>query len=399
MSLSINNPYADVDFSTVEQHKVEFHNHVRGWAEAPHEVVDLYSGDGEDMDGQTLTDDRRYTCFAVGDKGAEPMRWPWTEFTQAPDAEGDWEDRDPENVGLDGVISFPAAEITKAQHVNTVFSTLTNDDIGDPEDRYEMIQMIVDDDTTDEPETMIVDAHPSRRYEPDDIQTGIDEHTDQYADISMDDGLIGFEVMNARSTSNAGGGIKRRMQDVALWDGLLEIFMPDRPIWGFGVDDPHTDWSITGGTQSIDKRVTVVLLDPSDFDPSNQDASREAAASAFKTGQLFFGERNQFNGDPEAGATIPTIDDIDIDGTEITITASDFSQIRWISSGNLVGTGSSIEVSGTHIPYIRAEVWGNPDSVLMTQPFGVDVEDSTYRFTGESTHKLESDAKYSFDPS
>lgn len=350
-------PYEDVDWDTVEYHKSEWHNHIRGDMETAHDLVDMYAGDGPDPAGNTLADGEEYTVLAAGNKGNMPMLWPWTEFSQIDSA---YDDRDPQSMG---VVAFPAAEIQKPQHMCSIFSTLQDEDIESDFDTSlsEHVGNILSEDgkALPEGENMTIHAHPSRHLDAPVVHRQQREFYPQFADHSIEDGHIGFAAANKES------GFRGR--DIRLWDKLLTRYAPHRMIWGFGEDDA---FEYRGIGEDVDKQITTLLLAPDEFDPSDQSESRQSAAKAFRAGRLVFHDRKDY--DATNPPTLPHINSISIDGLTITVGVENRQNytIHWFSNGAEVGRGSDFDVTDEHFPYVRAEIRGE-SATTYTQPWGV----------------------------
>lgn len=356
LDVAIDSPYEGLDWDAVENHKSQFHNHPEKWEE-PHRMVDLYHGSGEDDNGNTLAEGDGYTVYAVADMGIRPILWPWTELSRI---EG--EDRDPEELD---VVAFPGAEIRSGiEHFNSLFSVATDQD-HDADTQLEAIKAVLDS-PTDTPKNLVTVNHPERYYnDPDDAW---EKYVDHFEELSLDDGLLGFEILN-RDSTNRGFGRDEGMLDLDLWDHLLGEFMPDRNIWGYGVDDAGE--FVIG--EEVDIRWTEILLEDEEFDPSNQEDSRQAAMEAMLEGRVFGVEREPWDHDSEDPPATPSIDEVAVEGATVSIEASDYDVIDWISNGEVVDEGDSHDVTPDDVPYVRAEVWNTSDakSVAITQPIGV----------------------------
>lgn len=337
-------PYEGVDWATVGHHKCEFHNHVRGAMDEPADVVDLYHELG-------------YTVYAVADGGSRPMKWPWTAFSEVDDS---FEDRDPEDLG---VVAFPGCEFTVSEHVSSLFSTLTHADVDVDEidERWEQSHRIVDRTDRSVPDGggLAVLAHPTLYY--DDPDEDWDRYRRDFASRTREEGMVGLEVFNRASIFG---------QDTRLWDNLLEAFAPDRMIWGFGVDDP-VDY-VRGF--DIDVNWTTILLDEDEFDPSDQAGSRRATTRATTDGRTLLHGRLPWDPDAEDPAPVPRVDAIEVDraADEITIEASDYDALKWVSASEVVSTDETLSLAADHAPYVRAQLSNDAGGETSTQPFGLD---------------------------
>jgi len=340
------NPYDTVDWETVEQHKSEFHNHRRGrMVCCASKIIDLYQ-------------ERGYTVYAAAEKSFEKMNWPWTELSSV---YPDFENRDPEAMG---VVAFPGTEWTTKgiEHVDSLFSTV-NDRAVDTdriEDRSDAIDRTLDREDHHVPGSnggLAVIAHPNRHGSPGDWQ----RYEPEFRRRSREAGLLGIEAFNKEAPNN---------EDIGLWDNLLSAFAPERMIWGFSVDDPH-EYRVG---HDVDIRWTTLLLDETEFDPSDQVGSRKAAAAAMREGRTLIHQREEWNDEEESAPVVPTVESILVDEAagEITIEASDATVIQWFSNGSVVETGETISLSPEHVPYVRAHLW-SARGQTSTQPIGLEV--------------------------
>lgn len=339
-------PYDDVDWTAVGHHKCEFHNHVRGRMHEPADVVDLYH-------------DRGYTIYAVADHATRPIKWPWTEFSAIDSA---YEDRNPETMG---VVAFPGSEFVVAEHVVALFTTLThaNVDTDAIDVRWDQSHEIVD--RTDhfvpsENGGLAVIAHPASYYYLD-PENSWERYRPDFETRGREEGMLGLEVFNRASVLD---------QDLRLWDRLLTAFAPDRMVWGFGVDDPKE--YVLGS--DVDVHWTTILMDESEFDPSDQSGSRRAAARAMTAGRTLLHRRHSWDPADDEPASVPHVHAIDVDSSAgtIAIDASNYDAIVWVSRGNVVSTDETVELSTDHAPYVRAHLANEEGSETSTQPFGLD---------------------------
>lgn len=353
--VTVHDPYAAVDWGSAVAHKSEFHNHPRGGLPEFYQVADLFAADGGDANGNTLESGEEYTVYGVCDKGYHSMKWPWTD--QDPP-------RDPE---AKGVVAFPGAELTVDEHVSSIFSTVTNDEVDG--DQMDVIGDALAATDHHLPQGLAVVGHPYRYY--DDPDAEYDRYVDHFSAFGREEGLVGLEVLNKESTGADGFGLGRELPDLRLWDNLLSEFMPGRKIWGYSVDDPYN--YVIGS--DVNRRWTAILLEPDAFDPSDQASSRRAAMEAVRDGRTLVCEREGWDAEGTGPPAVPSIDEIAVDGDTITVDATAYDTIRWISDGTVVGTGAEITVTEDEAPYVRAEVWTtDPDAVTGTQPFAIEVD-------------------------
>ena len=368
--VTVSNPYDGVDWDEVEHHQAEWHHHGDYGVDGGHEVVDMYT-------------DLGYTILCVAQHARQHVPWPWEEWDQYvrfadDDGPAGWEVRDPEE---EGVIAFPGAEYHYAEHIMSIFSTGNHLDQENGRDALDTIAEITDPELTDgehvPPELggLAVPTHVHDYY--DDAAAEWERFAVWFDEFSLEDGLLGFDVYSSRPF-RFDGPEPDRIPDYAvdLWDELLVRLMPERPIWGTGVDDGHGS---LGPGVSAGRSTTEVLLHEDEFDPSDQSGSREHVASALREGRFFAQGRTDWTA---AGRDVddpwehPRVERIAVadDAAAIGIEASSYDEIAWISGGEVVETGQVLEVDESHEPYVRA-VLSNENAETATQPFGVAAED------------------------
>lgn len=360
-------PYYGVDWGAVTHHKSTFHGHPRNELPNPADVVDFYRGAQAGSNGRTVGGEETeggqpgetYTVYSVTGKGGNPMLFPWTEFSSI---DTGWEDRNPEELG---VVAFPASESESTEHVVSPFSLIMDDYI-DADDRHGVIEEILTREEFHEPKGLAILVHPDRYVEgPEDWV----RYAEDLETFSRQDGFIGTDVFSR--TDPVGETLR------PMWDNILTEYAPSRMFWGFGSDDASNYRVGIDG----DVRWTTLLLDDDEFDPADQAGSREAAMEAFLEGRSFATARRP-EWDEEAReaypTAVPTIRKIVVDERGITLEASDYDEIRWISGGEVATTGPSIVLSDRHTPYVRAELELHSTghhSVTCTQPWGLATAD------------------------
>ncbi|MEX2410490.1 MAG: hypothetical protein WD607_03815 [Candidatus Paceibacterota bacterium] len=368
------NPYEGVDWDTFKQYKAALHVHTLQ-SDGFHmvdEVVDAYHKSGFTI--LALSDHDKMepnVQFARGridwllfDKFSTPFpkdpkpinypfntTWPWTNFGGP----------DPEKIGMVGIES---AEISYLHHMNSFFSDYGSGYTAVNED--EQLSAMI------EAGGLVFFNHPSN---PAPFSGGGRRSLEWYVkhfDKYLSDFLLGMEISGGEFTEG-------------LWDQLLVKFMPDRPILGFSTDDMHR--------LPIDKDVnqshhTIFVLN---------ELNSSTVRKAMERGQFYFTRSSE-----RSSGTYPTIEGIDIDhkiGT-ITIHASNYDVIKWISApksfegveeinpnnqhwplGQVVHEGKMLKFRETPgiINYVRAELIRIEDGITyrsFTNPFGVRISDN-----------------------
>lgn len=388
-SWEIQNPYEDVDWSTFTQHKAALHVHTLqsdGW-HMPEEVINAYKNAGFSIlaisDHDWNHPNIRVRQRVVPPENASPYpkdpkpynfpantTWPWTDFGGP----------NPEDIGMIGI---QANELTFRHHINSFFSNYGV--------WYERTG-------SEAPYGGITDEQGNEIWEDDQLYAikekgglailnhpGIlDEHTwwqrkpvDWYVERFRNhspDYLVGIEVTNSRE--------EREKYDEGLWDQLLARFMPERPIWGFGTDDMHK-------LDDVGDTYSVFIID---------EHTEEAVRDAMLRGQFYFTKSTRRIDLREDKVSIfPTITDIQVNEPRgsITISASDYDKILWISApesletledfktsnqpwelGRVVYEGETLDLKNTANinNYVRAELIRYEGDIVyrtFTNPFGI----------------------------
>jgi len=250
------------------------------------------------------------------------VTWPWTAY-----------DRDPATLGM---LALRGSEASSHNHIVSLFNDYSGTGVSDIETSFQTIGANGG---------VSIIAHPGR-YSSDFASRA--EELAWYIDVyNRHPHILGMEVY---------GYGDRYPGDRALWDQLLAEMLPGRPVWGFSSDDAHRVGHVGRDWQT--------LLLP--------ELTEAGVRSALETGQFVFHYA------PTAGDPAPVINAIDVDeaaGT-ITIDASGWTSIQWISDGVAINTtDTTLDVSALR-GYVRAALQG-PTGRTYTQPFYVMEPDNT----------------------
>lgn len=169
------------------------------------------------------------------------------------------------------------------------------------------------------------------------------------------DSLVGMEIINKKDGDS--------VSDRILWDSILQETMDERnPVWGFSNDDTHS-LGATGFSYNM------MLM------PENNEANiRQSMENGTFYAVAKVAKRELGAGFVAQGPT-PIIANIVVDQEEnsITIKGANYNEIQWITDGEVIATGDSIDLNlyedkiGS---YIRAQLLGD-GGISFTQPFGV----------------------------
>ncbi len=396
-SIVILNPYKKVDWRTAQRHKAALHLHTlqSDGYHMPEEVIRAYRRDGYTILSITDHDWNEPNRRIVGNWGPLPEEkaspypkdpkpdnypanptWPWTDYgAPAPD-----------DVGMVGI---QGSELTYKHHINSYYNNYgiwhgtPGDKIGH-QAPYKITDSngreIFEDDQVAAIKNkggLAILCHPSIPdkegwWQRKPLQWYIERYRNHPSGC-----LVGIEV-----TNNTAG--ERRHYDEGLWDQLLARFMPDRPIWGFGNDDMH-------GLENVKQTYNVFFL---------SELTDSSVREAMETGQFcMYASTKAVNymEDPVGLSTFPETKEIDVDedsGT-ITIHATGYDQIKWISApeslepvedyktsmspwplGQVVHVGKTLDIKSNPKVrnYVRAEVIlneGDHINRILTNPFGI----------------------------
>jgi hypothetical protein len=321
----IRNPYENVDWTTHLQYKANLHTHTTrsDGRMNPQTVVDKYQAHG-------------YAILAVTDHNE--VTWPWQGFaTLSPSnrtrerlAEGllvpadtVYENRDPVEMGM---LAIQANELSRHHHMGSYF----NDHNGTTTEEESL-------EATAAKSGIITFMHPGR------YKFGVDWYVDFYTRYAH---LVGQEVYNQGD---------RYPNDRQLWDSILSVTMPQRSVWGFSNDDMHGE-SALGHNWNV-----FVLPEPTE----------EWVRKGMTEGRFYY----VYAPEGHEGPVPPSINGVMVNQKKgvIEITATGYDSIRWISEGQTVARGNKIQLKDHPdlMRYVRAELYGQGETIAGTQPFGL----------------------------
>jgi len=327
------NPYEEVNWDLTTHHKANFHAHTTqtDGNYPPHEVVDQYHQLGYSL--LSLTDHDRIT-------------YPWTDFSELNDQ---YQDRDPDSLGM---LAIVGNELSRHHHTLSLFT--------DFQAQSQDLDVVLKNQADHSGDALAVLAHPAmhwpRQFDTEGELT--DSVVDYYAHYYLNyEHLVGIEIHNGTRP------MTEYPLDRALWDRLLKMLMPERPVWGFATDDIHA--SVQYGRDWV-----VLPLD---------ELSTEAARTALKSGAFYVSSIRLFEGNQPDKLRTPVIESIIHDKQKGVIKIQASTQegtmlsdaIQWISDGEVIHTGPDfpytiVEGLGN---YVRAEIYGHGGTTY-TNPFG-----------------------------
>lgn len=358
------NPYADVDWAQTEQHLANLHTHTTqsdGWL-TPNQVIDEYHARG-------------YTILSLTEHNL--CTWPWTELAtierkgrammgdraaarkaadgaEKTEEESDaakeeraplippYENRDPETLGM---LAIAGNEVSVHHHMCALFIN------------YETKSRDLDQTLREVAEAggLAVINHPGRYWTKDDAGEIPEDVIQNYVSVFREhDVAVALEVINQGM---------RYKDDIALWDKMLAVVMPERPVWGYAFDDMHAIGALG--------RDAVTFLLPT--------LSEAALRDAMKYGHSYIRTVSTHERTARNMQETPIIKNIRHDAETGIITIEAMSggkalpddRYQWIADGKTVHTGPSINYRTTEGigNYARAEIRGDGGTAF-TNPFG-----------------------------
>ncbi len=304
----LDDPYQEVNWAGDGRYKANLHTHTResDGHYSPARVIDTYRRNG-------------YDILAIADHNN--VTWPWQDYG-----------RDPEELGM---LAIQANEISDTHHIGSYFNDF---DIDGMQYRPLLWKTGTPADISEEEVIAAIGAkgglavffHPGRYdYEP-----------EYYRDFYLKhDHLVGMEVVNQRD---------RYRDDRKMWDEVLTLLMPDRPVWGFANDDMHI-------MKHLGHCYNTFLL---------ADFTEDSFRNAMEQGRFYFSH----------GRDAPVIESIEIDndGGTIMIDSGGNPDIVWYSDKRVIHHGDTLNFRETPNvgSYIRAKLIDEGGNTY-TNPFGV----------------------------
>jgi len=311
------NPYEGVDWEKTTQHKANLHTHT------------VASG-GKLFLNQVFAEyaKRGYTVLAITDHD-RCTQWDAAGLAPLKDF---------------GILPVMGQEYSEGHHVNGFFLKYdTNTRETEPLAR----------EITSHGGLAVIN-HPGRYWKTDENGRVPQETRDEYVKLLDENPLVsGIEIFNKNDCFP---------QDVKLWDAILGVSMPARPVWGFANDDMHESKHLGYGWN-------VFLLDTLD---------EAALRHAMLQGRFYCSFRGNGH-DRGAKSDPPVIISIAHDPAAHTLSLTaaadgavlDAEHYRWVAEGRTVCKGPVLnygQLQGVG-KYVRAEVTGKGGTTY-TNPFG-----------------------------
>ncbi len=327
----IQNPYSSVDWTNHKQYKANLHTHTMvsdGWMN-PQTVVRKYNEAGYKI--LAVTDHwsvtypwEGFSRFRAGEKVNQRIKYGILKPQEAEPIAADdtvFMDIRPSDIGM---AAIQGNELSFAEHhMNSFFN----------DDNSNNFNTIFD--TVREKGGIMVFNHPGRYRYP----------AKWYSDLCKRfDHMVGIEVFNCGN---------RYPNDRRLWDSVLTVMAPVRPVWGFSNDDMHS-------MRDFGRNWNVLIL---------PDLNEQNVRKAMENGIFYFINAPESHDGPQP----PVISSIAVNQKKgkITIGASRYKSIVWIYNGKEIKKGRLFRLRNLpgNNTYIRAELYGAGNTVVCTQPF------------------------------
>ncbi len=334
------NPYADIDWKTINQFKGNFHTHTSQSNDTGDEFTTAYVVDKYHQAG--------YKILSLTDHDYNP--YPWTMFPQfMPGVKA----RDPQALGM---LAVPGNELSKDNtnswdertggnfnHHNDFFTGRQGQEFASLQESYAYTYALGG---------MQIINHPGQYWSisntySETTKNGPGWHANNFKTYPS---LIGLEVYNQGN---------RRPNDRILWDQILERTMPNRPVYGYSCDDAHND-------DQLFKNYNFMLM---------EDLTTEELKDAMRKGETYFCYEPAGKGEGKA----PRITAIIVDETAQTITIETDGFVKWIygtdktstaassTRSTVVAIGNTFSYKGFQGTYVRAFIT-NKYGETCTQP-------------------------------
>lgn len=313
----VSDPYEKVIWDRVTQHRANLHTHTvaSGGKLFLRQAYEEYARNGYTI--LAVTDHNLITAWGKSD--IDPLK----EF---------------------GILQVKGEEYSDGQHVNGLF-------VGNVT-RTKNINTVLQ--NVGHEGGVAVINHPGRYWNPDAQGRVPPETLTKYERLFAENQcLLGVEVINENNLF---------AYDISLWDALLGVFMPTRPVWGVANDDMHKTRQIAQGWE-------VFLLN---------ELNEAEVRRAMTTGSYYFSTRAH-ESDRAVEHEPPVITSITHDPEACTLTlvaAADGSVLdaghyRWVAEGRTLCEGRVFDYgrSEAGLCYVRAEVRSHGGTTY-TNPFG-----------------------------
>ena len=329
-----NNPYADIDWATVNQYKSNFHTHTTQSNDASDGFTTAYVVDKYHAAG--------YKILSLTDHDYNP--YPWELFPQYMTTVPA---RDPAALGM---LAVPGNELSKDNtnswsertggqfnHHNDFFTGRQGQEFASLQESYAYTYALGG---------MQIINHPGQYWSINNTysETQKDGPGWHATNFETFPSLIGLEVYNQGN---------RRPNDRILWDQILQRTMPNRPVYGYSCDDAHNN-------DQLFRNYNYMLM---------EDLTTDELKDAMRKGESYFCYEPAGTGEGKA----PRISSIKVDKTAQTITIEANGLVHWIyATDKTSSTASSARstVVGIGDTFCYADYQGSYVRAFITNVFG-----------------------------
>ena len=335
-----NNPYADIDWTTINQFKGNFHTHTTQSNDASDGFTTAYVVDKYHAAG--------YKILSLTDHDYNP--YPWELFPQYMSTVPA---RDPAVLGM---LAVPGNELSKDNtnswsertggqfnHHNDFFTGRQGQEFASLQESYAYTYALGG---------MQIINHPGQYWSIDNTysETQKDGPGWHATNFETFPSLIGLEVYNQGN---------RRPNDRILWDQILQRTMPNRPVYGYSCDDAHNN-------DQLFRNYNFMLM---------EELTTDELKDAMRKGESYFCYEPAGTGEGKA----PRISAINVDETNKTVTIHANGLVHWIyatdktssaassARSTVVGIGNTFCYAGYQGSYVRAFIT-NVFGETCTQP-------------------------------
>ena len=335
-----NNPYADIDWTTINQFKGNFHTHTTQSNDASDGFTTAYVVDKYHAAG--------YKILSLTDHDYNP--YPWELFPQYMSTVPA---RDPAVLGM---LAVPGNELSKDNtnswsertggqfnHHNDFFTGRQGQEFASLQESYAYTYALGG---------MQIINHPGQYWSIDNTysETQKDGPGWHATNFETFPSLIGLEVYNQGN---------RRPNDRILWDQILQRTMPHRPVYGYSCDDAHNN-------DQLFRNYNFMLM---------EELTTDELKDAMRKGESYFCYEPAGTGEAKA----PRISSIKVDEMAQTITIEANGLVHWIyatdktssaassARSTVVGIGNTFCYAGYQGSYVRAFIT-NVFGETCTQP-------------------------------
>jgi len=379
-TVTIVNPYADVNWATFGQFKTALHMHTTN-SDGGHTVAEMVEEHFQQgFSIIALTDHNVLTPSMDGAKH-EPDRTP-PRIPVTPERRAEIE----AGVGRDGkgmIAIYNTNEHSFVHHVNSFFADFTSE-------RGQSLEYILG--RVEELGGISRLNHPGRYVVPRALVNEWNfeeafalarepETVQRYVDWFMNfPSNVGMEIVNRLDFET--------IADRVLWDEILMQTMPQgRPVWGFADDDSHSRGGVGYAFNmflmpELNQENFRTVMETGAFYAVSRVSRADGINIHMESGELIpLGGR--FSTPDREGTefmllqTTPSISNIEVNERRATITISgaDYDIIEWIADGVVIATGATLRLLNHKEEinsYVRAQL-RSETGIAFTQPFGVNI--------------------------